>query len=104
MEPIHQAVNASDSIQIAENSIVSKQIIKKEGANITLFAVAEGEGLTEHTSPFDAFVHVIDGKADISISGVNTTVRTGEYILMPANIPHAVKAVEDFKMLLVMVK
>jgi len=94
----------NDSIAYAENAVVSKQILKKETGNITLFAFDKGEGLSEHTTPFDAVVFVVDGKADIIIDGVSNLLVTGEAIIMPANIPHALKAVERFKMVLTMIK
>jgi len=99
-----EKMNISDSIEIANGSIVSKQIIKKETGNITLFAFSKGEGLSEHTSPYDAFINVVQGTTEISIGGKVSTLTQGEGIVLPANIPHAVKAVEDFKMMLVMIK
>jgi quercetin dioxygenase-like cupin family protein len=85
-------------------SVVSKQLIKSAAGNITLFAFDEGEGLSEHTAPFDAFIQVIDGSAEILIGGKSNILTTGEFIIMPANIPHALKAIKKFKMMLVMVK
>lgn len=85
-------------------SVVSKSLLAKEGGNITLFAFAKGEGLSEHTAPFDAFVHVLDGEVKITISGTDHNLSAGEMIIMPANEPHALKALQAFKMLLVMIK
>jgi len=85
-------------------SIVSKEIIKKETGTVTLFAFSKGQGLSEHTAPFDAMVTVLDGEGEISIDGNPVMVKAGEMIIMPANIPHALKAVERFKMMLVMIK
>jgi quercetin dioxygenase-like cupin family protein len=85
-------------------TIVSRQISKAEGGNVTLFAFDAGQELSEHTAPFDALVHVLDGEADIKISGKPFQVKTGEALLMPANQPHALKAVKKFKMLLTMIK
>jgi quercetin dioxygenase-like cupin family protein len=93
-----------DSVVYAEASIVSKTVIKKNTGNISLFAFAKSEGLSEHTAPFDAMVHVFDGKAEIIIGKVSHFLSAGELIIMPANVPHAVKAAEDFKMMLVMIK
>lgn len=92
------------SIQYAEKAVVSKHILKKETGNISLFAFDKGEGLSEHTAPFDAVVHIVDGKADIIIDGKSNILVSGETIIMPANIPHALKAVEKFKMVLTMLK
>jgi len=85
-------------------SVVSKEIIKKDTGTVTLFAFDKGQGLSEHTAPFDAMVTVLDGEAEISIAGNPVSVQTGEMIIMPADIPHALKAVEKFKMMLVMIK
>lgn len=92
------------SIDIAEGGIVSKQFIKNKGGNITLFAFDKGQGLSEHSAPFDAIVQIISGDAEISIGGEKQVVSAGEMINMPANIPHAIHAVEPFKMCLIMLK
>ena len=91
-------------IDYQDLSIVSKEIIKKDTGTVTLFAFSKGQGLSEHTAPFDAMVTVLDGEAEISIDGNPIPVKAGEMIIMPANIPHALKAVENFKMMLVMIK
>jgi quercetin dioxygenase-like cupin family protein len=93
-----------DSIQYAEKAVVSKHILKKDTGNISLFAFDKGEGLSEHTAPFDAVVFIVDGKADIIIDGKSNVLEAGETIIMPANISHALKAVEKFKMVLTMIK
>lgn len=93
-----------DSVEYAAGAIVSKTILKKSTGNITLFAFDEGQELSEHTAPFDAVVYVMDGKAEIAIDKKPFILNHGETIIMPANIPHAVKAVEKFKMMLVMIK
>jgi quercetin dioxygenase-like cupin family protein len=85
-------------------AVVSRTLIDKPAGTITLFAFDKGQGLSEHTAPFDALVNVIDGEAEITISGQPNTVKQGEMLIMPANKPHALKAVSRFKMLLVMVK
>ncbi|MBU2555282.1 MAG: cupin domain-containing protein, partial [Bacteroidetes bacterium] len=85
-------------------AVVSKHIIKKETGNISLFAFDKGEGLSEHTAPFDAVVHVIDGEADIIIDGKSNLLHAGETIIMPANLPHALIAIERFKMVLTMIR
>jgi quercetin dioxygenase-like cupin family protein len=92
------------SISYSDKAVVSKHILKKDTGNISLFAFDKGEGLSEHTAPFDAMVLIVDGKADILINGVSNILKTGETIIMPANIPHALKAVEKFKMVLTMIK
>jgi quercetin dioxygenase-like cupin family protein len=99
-----QVYNLKQSIDIASGGVVSKQFIKNKGGNITLFAFDKGQGLSEHTAPFDAVVQIVEGKAEVTIGGVAHKVREGEMILMPANIPHALQAVEAFKMCLVMLK
>jgi quercetin dioxygenase-like cupin family protein len=93
-----------DAILIAEGGVVSKQVIKNKGGNITLFAFDQGQGLSEHTAPFDAVVQIIEGEAEVSIDGQNHLVSEGEMILMPANIPHALQAPKPFKMCLIMLK
>lgn len=85
-------------------SVVSKTIIKKEPGTVTLFAFAEGEGLSEHTSPHEAMVYLLDGEAEITIAGNPFHLRQGEMIILPADKPHALKAMKKFKMLLVMIK
>ena len=92
------------SISYAEKAVVSKHILKKETGNISLFSFDKGEGLSEHTTPYDALVLIVDGKADIIINGVSNALEIGDTIIMPANIPHALKAVEKFKMVLTMIK
>jgi quercetin dioxygenase-like cupin family protein len=99
-----QVRRMAELIDYQEGSVVSRQVIKADGGNVTLFAFDQGEGLTEHKSPFDALVYVIDGQADVTVSGIAFHVSEGEMILMPANAPHSLKAPSRFKMLLVMVK
>lgn len=92
------------SIEYADQSVVSKTIVKKPTGNITLFAFDQGEGLAEHSSPHEALVQILDGKAEITIGGKPNMLETGQCIILPADIPHALKAVERFKMMLVMIK
>ena len=94
----------ADSINYAEKAVVSKHVLKKETGNISLFAFDKGEGLSEHTAPFDAMVQVIEGKARIIIGGNPHDLVAGETIIMPANITHALQATERFKMVLTMIK
>ncbi len=91
-------------IDYQTGSVVSKTIIKLPTGTVTLFAFDNGEGLSEHTTPFDALVYLVDGEAEITIAGEANLVKKGEMIIMPANQPHALKAKERFKMMLVMVK
>ena len=87
-----------------QGSVVSKEILKKETGTVTLFAFDQGQGLSEHTAPFDALVCILDGTAEITISGNSFTVKEGEMIIMPAHQPHALMANERFKMMLVMIR
>ncbi|MCU0357728.1 MAG: cupin domain-containing protein [Cyclobacteriaceae bacterium] len=93
-----------EQIDYAAGSVVSKTIVKNPSGNITLFAFDQGEGLSEHSSPHEAFVQVLDGKAEITIGGKKHIVPAGQCILMPSNVPHALKALEQFKMMLVMIR
>ena len=92
------------SVDYSDGAIVSKTVLRKQTGNISLFAFAKGEGLSEHTAPFDALIEVVDGKAEIIIGGKSYFLESGQNIIMPANITHAVKAVEKFKMVLTMIK
>ena len=94
----------ADLTSYQAGSVVSRQIIKEEAGNITLFAFDEGQELSEHTAPFDALVHLLDGEAEVRISGKPFHLRTGDAIIMPANEPHALRAVTKFKMLLTMIR
>jgi quercetin dioxygenase-like cupin family protein len=96
--------NLSQNVSYAIGSVVSKTLMKKNVGNLTLFSFDKGQGLTEHTSPFDAVVHVIDGTAEIVIGGKPELVSAGEMIIMPAGVPHSLNAVERFKMLLIMIR
>jgi quercetin dioxygenase-like cupin family protein len=93
-----------DSINYNDNAVVSKHILKKNNGNVSLFAFDKGEALSEHSTPFDALVYIVDGKANIIIDGQSYILEAHESIVMPANIPHALKAVEAFKMVLTMIK
>ena len=99
-----QATRLIDLTDYQAGSIVSRTIIDKSTGTLTLFAFDEGQGLSEHTAPFDALVYIIDGEAEITISGKSIQVKQGEMIIMPANQPHALKASHRFKMMLVMIK
>ncbi len=99
-----KAMEVAGLIDYQAGAVVSKTILKKETGNVTLFAFDKGQGLSEHTAPFDALVNIVDGEAEIAISGETHKVKSGEMIIMPANKPHALKATERFKMLLVMIR
>ena len=102
--PKSEILNVNSLAEYQISAVVSRQVIKAESGNVTLFAFDEGQELSEHTAPFDALVHVLDGQAEISISGKPFLLKAGEAIIMPAGQPHAVKAVGKFKMLLTMIK
>jgi quercetin dioxygenase-like cupin family protein len=91
-------------IEYQEGAVVSKEIIRKDTGTVTIFAFDKGEGLSEHTAPFDALVQVIDGKAEVTISENKNLLENGDMIIMPANKPHALHAVERFKMVLTMIR
>ena len=93
-----------DAVSYQNGSIVSKQIIKKPNGNITLFAFDKNESLTEHTSPYEAVVYMVDGEMEITIGGTHYNVKAGEILVMPSNIPHGLKASLKSKMLLTMIK
>jgi len=93
-----------DLVNYQTEAVVSKTIIEKKAGTVTLFAFDQGQGLSEHTAPFDALVQVLDGEVEIKISGKPFHLKQGEMIIMPANEPHALKAVKSFKMLLTMIR
>ena len=99
-----EVYNLKESVSYSEGSVVSKIISKSEAGNLSLFAFDEGQNLSEHTAPYDALVQVIDGRAKVIIKGRVFIAGEGDFIMMPANIPHALEAPEKFKMLLVMIK
>ncbi len=102
--PTGSVFNLADHVDYADGSVVSKTLLKKDTGNITLFSFAAGQGLSEHTAPFDAVVQILDGRAEITIGGKPHEVKSGEMLIMPAHVPHALHAVERFKMLLVMIR
>jgi len=104
MNIVGEAGNLVSLVDYQDGSVVSKEIIKKEKGTVTLFAFDKGQGLSEHTAPFDALVYILDGQAEIYIAAKTHLLKTGQTIIMPADKPHALKAVERFKMLLVMIK
>jgi quercetin dioxygenase-like cupin family protein len=114
MSPIQKQKTAGDLkamdldlialVDYQAGSIVSREIVSQKTGNVTIFAFDEGQGLSEHTAPFDALVYVIDGETEITISGCSHRLKGGQMIIMPANEPHALKAVKRFKMMLVMIR
>ena len=103
-EPKAEVLVLSELVKYQEGTVVSRTLINKKAGTVTLFAFDEGEGLSDHTAPFDAIVCLLDGQADIDIAGKTYRVKTGETITLPANLPHALKAVSRFKMSLTMIR
>lgn len=99
-----EVLKVEDLIEYQEGSVVSREIIRKDTGTVTIFAFDKGEGLSEHTAPFDAMVQIIDGKAEITISGKKNILNKGDMIIMPADEPHALKALEKYKMVLTMIR
>lgn len=99
-----QAIHLIDLISYQEGSIVSRTVIDKTTGTFTLFAFGEGQGLSEHTAPFDALVYLLDGEAEVTISGKSLHLKEGDMVIMPANEPHSLRAIKKFKMMLVMIK
>lgn len=105
LSELHEtAIPMAEFIEYQSGSVVSKEVLRKDTGTVTLFAFAQGQGLSEHTAPFDALVCILDGEAKITISGNPVAVKAGEMIIMPANAPHALQAVQQFKMMLVMIR
>jgi len=99
-----KAAALASTVDYQADAVVSKTILKKGTGTVTLFAFDEGQGLSEHTAPFDAMVQVLDGEVEITISGSPFHLKQGEYIVMPANQPHALKGIKRFKMMLTMIR
>lgn len=102
--PKSQILHIAEMVNYQEGSVVSRQITKADAGNVTLFAFDKDQGLSEHTAPFDALVHVLEGEAEVKISGTPYQLNAGDAIIMPANEPHALKAIQKFKMLLTMIR
>jgi quercetin dioxygenase-like cupin family protein len=103
-EQLHEVASMAGLIDYQSGTVASRTIVKGKTGTVTVFAFDEGEGLSEHTAPFDALVHVIDGEAEITIDGLPYTLKQGEMIVMPADRPHALKAIRQFKMVLTMIR
>ena len=104
MELIGNALTMSDLVAYSPGSVVSKTLIDKKVGTVTLFSFDAGQGLSEHTVPYDAFVQIVDGEAEVTIEDAVHVVSAGQLIIMPANKPHSLKAAKPFKMLLVMIR
>jgi len=102
--PAAEAVSLAELVTYQDGAVVSRTLVKRGTGTVTLFAFDEGQGLSEHTAPFDALAHVLVGEAEIVISGKPLTAKAGEAVLMPANQPHSLKALTRFKMLLTMIR
>jgi quercetin dioxygenase-like cupin family protein len=101
---INKVIDLADSVKYQKGSIVSQTYMDKKVGTVTLFSFDKGQGLSEHTAPFDAMVYIVDGKVEIKIAGKKKILVKGQTIIMPANKPHALSAVNKFKMLLIMIK
>jgi quercetin dioxygenase-like cupin family protein len=101
---IGQVLDTGGLVDYQDGAIVSRMVINKKAGTVTVFSFDEGQGLSEHTAPFDAMVCVLDGEGEFTVSGKMSKVKKGEMLIMPANEPHAVKAVEKFKMMLIMIR
>ena len=97
-------IGLADAVDYGDGSIVSKTLLDRKAGTLTLFAFDAGQGLSEHTSPYDATLYVLEGTAKLMISGREVLARAGEMVIMPANVPHSVNATERFKMLLIMIR
>jgi len=103
-EFLAKTLKMKDLVAYQDGAVVSKEVLKKETGTVTAFAFDQGQGLSEHTAPFDALVEILDGEAEVIISGKAHQVSEGEMIIMPAGEPHALKATKRFKMMLVMIR
>lgn len=99
-----QPVTLADLVSYQDGSVVSRELLRAQGGTVTVFAFDEGQGLSEHTAPHDALVHILDGEAEITISGNPLRLKEGQMVIMPADKPHALNAVKRFKMTLIMIK
>ena len=99
-----KALKAKDLVGYDKGAVVSRTILEKKTGTVTIFSFDKGQGLSEHTAPFDAMVEILDGEAEITVAGKAHKVKAGEFIIMPANKPHSLKAVKKFKMELIMIR
>ena len=99
-----EAIDLAGMLSVQEGSVVSRTLLRKETGTVTVFAFDEGQGLSTHSAPYDALVYIVAGEAEVTISGAVSIVKAGQLIVMPADAPHALKALKPFKMMLVMIK
>lgn len=102
--PLGEVINLAGYIDYQQGSVVSKTLVDQKTGTITLFAFDKGQGLSEHTAPYDAMVQILDGEVEVTIAGNPLRLQKGEMVIMPANKPHALRALENFKMLLTMIR
>ena len=102
--PVAEVISLNDLVNYQEGAVVSRTLVNRTTGTVTLFAFDEGQGLSEHTAPFDALAHVLEGEAEIVVAGKPLPTKTGEAVLMPAHLPHSLKALTRFKMLLTMIR
>ena len=102
--PMSEAISLAGLVDVEAGKVISRTFVQRPDLSITLFAFAAGEGVSTHSAPGDAMVYILDGEAKITLGGIPLTAKAGEMVVMPANIPHAVDAEKDFKMLLTVVK
>jgi quercetin dioxygenase-like cupin family protein len=103
-EELSQSGKLADLIEYQKGSVVSRTIIDKKTGTVTLFAFDKGEGLSEHTSPYEALIFIVDGEAEVKVAAKSGVLKTGDMIMLPANKPHALRGIQRFKMLLVMIR
>ena len=107
-QPSHKGVmtpqSINDAIHYQEDAVVSRELLRKTTGTVTLFAFDTNQGLSEHTAPYDAFVMITEGQAEVTVSGVKHAMQAGDMLLLPANSPHALQAIEPFSMVLTMIK
>jgi quercetin dioxygenase-like cupin family protein len=101
---VGQVLRLADLVDYQAGAVVSREIVKKDTGTVTVFAFDEGQGLSEHTAPYDALVYLLDGQAEVTISGRPLQLQTGDMVIMPAGQPHALKALKRFKMALTMIR
>ena len=102
--PKATAIRLADHVAYAEGAVVSKTLLDRKAGTLTLFSFDVGQGLSEHTAPFDATVEILEGEASITIGGKEVRAQAGDLVIMPAQVPHAVRAEQRFKMLLIMIR
>ena len=99
-----QPFDLAENIAYADGAVVSKTLVSKDAGSITLFSFDKGQGISEHAAPYDAVAYIMEGRAEIVLGGKPHKVNSGQMLVMPANVPHALKAIERFKMMLIMIR